>query len=279
MRIFVLTTLAMIAFAANSVLNRAVLADGLIDPLGFAAIRIAAGAAVLALALYLKERRLALRPHQILAPIGLGVYMIAFSLAYLALDAGLGALLLFGTVQLAMFGASVLRGNRPLLAEVLGSAIAFGGLVYLLAPSLGGGPVWPAFAMILAGLGWAGFTLAGRTAPHPLPASAASFLVLVPIAVLAWVLFGELRVSVFGFALAILSGAVTSGVGYLIWYAVLPHLAVPTAALVQLTVPVIAILGGVLLLAEALTMQIAIACALVVAGVALGVEARRRAPD
>ena len=276
MRIILLSVIAMLAFAANSLLNRAALASGSIDPIGFAAIRVCAGAMVLYGAYILRHRAMKIVPSTIWAPIGLVIYMLGFSWAYLSLEAGFGALLLFGVVQLSMFGVGAALGSRPLILEILGGLIAFAGLIYLVAPSMQLGGVLPSLSMIAAGIGWAMFTLAGRGADSALRLSAASFLYIVPVAILAWVVFGEFHFSIFGLAMAILSGAVTSGIGYLIWYAVLPKLEVPTAAMMQLSVPIIAIGMGAVFLAEDVDMRIAIAALLVTIGIGLGIWARAR---
>ena len=276
MKLLIFTSLAMLAFAANSVLNRMALSSGSIDPMGFAAIRVLAGASVLYGVYLIRHRSVKLVPQTIWAPIGLVIYMLGFSWAYLSLEAGFGALLLFGVVQLAMFAVGFFTGARPLGFEMLGAGLAFAGLAYLLAPSLQVGGMAPSLAMILAGIGWAIFTLAGRGARDPLALSAASFLYIVPITAIAWIGFGDIHFSIFGLGLAVLSGAVTSGIGYLIWYAVLPKLAVPTAALVQLTVPIIAIALGAALLGEDLTTRLVIAATAVTIGVGIGIEARRR---
>ena len=277
MRIILLTSLAMLAFAANSILNRAGLLSGGIDPFGFAAIRTISGALVLTLALYLRQRKFFTRPKDIWAPAGLLLYMLAFSFAYTILDAGYGALLLFGAVQLSMFLFASRTASRPLKVEILGSVLAFAGLIYLVAPGLQIGGLLPSLAMIGAGIGWASFTLSGKGAVNPLNASAASFAVIAPITLIAWVAVGVEMPRMDGMIYAIASGAITSAIGYLIWYSVLPQLAVPTAALVQLTVPIIAILGGVLWLGEAVSLRLVIAATLVTLGVAMGIEARRRA--
>ena len=176
----------MLAFAANSLLNRAAMDALLIDPVGFAALRVIAGASVLTLALWFQQKRFFARPTDIWGPLGLVGYMLAFSLAYVALDAGFGALLLFGTVQLTMFAASFGTGQKPLRAEMGGSLVAFSGLVYLLAPNLSAIGLLPSMFMVIAGIGWAMFTISGRGASNPLSASAACFAATVPVTLLAW---------------------------------------------------------------------------------------------
>lgn len=273
-RLILLTCLTMIAFAANSVLNRMAVDSGTIDPSSFAMIRVLAGAVALCMILTVRGGGLPLwdRGRLIGAP-SLAAYMIGFSLAYVTLDAGLGALILFGTVQVTMFGWSALRGSSPTLRQLAGAGIAFAGLVLALWPKdSGGGDLTGAILMVIAGLGWAAYTLAGKGARDPLAATAANFVWTLPI--LAVLLLGPmLHVAPSGIALAILSGAVTSGLGYALWYSILPQLAGQTAAVVQLSVPIIAIVGGAALLGEALSLGLALAAALVIGGIAVAVTA------
>ncbi len=277
MRLFLLTTLTMIAFAANSVLNRAALASGGIGAIEFANIRLIAGAAMLAiLALALRRQFVFGGPGRIAAVAGLLLYLFGFSLAYVSLDSGLGALILFGTVQITMFSGSVLGGERPPAQRWLGAGLAFGGLAWLL---------WPtgqmdlslihAVAMIAAGIGWGVYSLAGRKANDPLLATAANFVIAVPLGLIMTtalpVQMDPVAWTNTGIGLAVISGAITSGLGYALWYTVLPRLAGTVAAVAQLTVPIIAMLGGMLFLNEALTLDFVIAAALVLGGVTLSV--------
>lgn len=262
----------MLAFAANSVLNRLAVADSSIDPSTFAMIRVVSGAVALCLVIWIKGGALPVfERSRIVGSVSLAAYMIGFSLAYLSLDAGLGALILFGTVQVSMFGWSAMCGVRPSARQMVGAAIAFAGLLLVLWPKDGvHADLLGTLLMVLAGLGWAAYTLAGRGAKDPLASTAANFVVATPL--LASVLFvGTLHISPAGVALAILSGAVTSGLGYALWYSVLPRLEGQTAAVVQLSVPIIAILAGVALLGEVVTGTIVIAAALVLGGIALAV--------
>lgn len=264
----------MIAFAANSVLNRMAVDSGTIDPSSFAMIRVLAGAVALCMILTVRGGGLPLLHRgRFVGAVSLAAYMIGFSLAYVTLDAGLGALILFGTVQVSMFVWSALRGARPTRRQVAGAGIAFAGLMIALWPSDGaGGDLIGALLMVIAGLGWAAYTLAGKGAQDPLAATAANFVVAMPL--LAVLLLGTgLHAAPSGIALAILSGAVTSGLGYALWYSVLPQLQGQTAAVVQLSVPIIAIAGGALLLGEALSLTIVLSAALVIGGIAIAVTA------
>lgn len=280
MRVFVLTALTMVAFAANSLLNRAALTGGGIDPVSFGTIRLWAGAATLVVLAWALRGRVVLGgPGRLAGVVGLVLYIYGFSAAYVALDAGLGALILFGTVQVTMFGGSLLGGERPPVLRWVGAALAFGGLAWLLWPG-GGVSLSPAHgaAMVLAGAGWGVYSLAGRKAQDPLLATAANFLLAAPLGVLLGVVLtagpAAAAPEVSGVVLALVSGAVTSGLGYALWYHVLPQLAGSVAAVAQLSVPVIAMAGGMVFLGEALTPEFAIAAVVVLGGVALSVLRR-----
>ncbi len=275
MRLILLTSITMIAFASNSVLNRMAVDSGAIDPSSFALIRVIAGAVALGLILRLRGGVLALRASgRIAGAASLTLYMIGFSLAYSSLDAGLGALILFGTVQVATFGWTYATGT-PLGAGVIsGAVIAFLGLLVALWPdSEAVFGVWGAFCMVLAGVGWAIYTMRGRTAKDPLAETASNFVVAVlPMSLL--LLSSGLHAEGFGIGLAILSGAITSGMGYALWYSLVPLLGGPRAAVIQLSAPLIAILGGVVLLGEHLTAQLLISTALVVGGIAVALTSQ-----
>jgi drug/metabolite transporter (DMT)-like permease len=277
MRLFALTAVVLVAFAANSVLNRLALAGGDIGPAGFAAIRLAAGAATLAAIVRLRGGRVDLvGPGRALGAASLALYMLGFSFAYLTLDAGLGALILFGGVQVTMFAGAVLGRDSVPPRRWMGAAVAFGGLVWLLWPAGRSAPD-PAGAALMAAaaLGWGLYSLAGRRAADPLGATAANFILALPVALVALAFARDLGgATARGVALAVVSGAVTSGLGYALWYAVLPALGASRAAVAQLTVPVIAVLGGVLLLAEAPTARMLMAGAVVLGGIAVSLSRR-----
>lgn len=279
MRLFALTALTMTAFAANSVLNRAALSAGGIDAVSFGVIRLVAGAVILGILVYALRGRVRLGGAQRWIGVGaLLLYIFGFSLAYAALDAGLGALILFGVVQITMFAGGLMGGERMPPRRAIGAALAFGGLVWLLWP--GAGPqisVLHGALMTLAGIGWGLYSLAGRREADGLSGTAANFLLAAPLAVVALVAVAilpegtPLFAAPWGIVLAVLSGAVTSGLGYALWYHVLPGLAASSAAVAQLTVPIIAMAGGMLFLGEALTRDFALAAAVVLGGVALSV--------
>ncbi|MEW2917471.1 DMT family transporter [Ruegeria sp. ANG10] len=274
MRLFLLTTLTMCAFAANSILNRLAIDSGASDPAGFAIIRVMSGALVLTGLVWLRSGHLPLRNRRRIAGAGsLSLYMIGFSIAYLTLDAGLGALILFGVVQITMFAVTSLTGNAPSARQMGGAAIALMGLAYVLWPSEAV-PVDPigAALMTAAGVGWAVYSLVGRFEPDALAGTAANFVIALPVTALALMLtVGGWQMSGAGYLLAVLSGGVTSGMGYAVWYRVLPQLAPSTAAVVQLSVPIIAILAGVLLLGEVASLRLIFGAALVLGGIALAV--------
>ncbi|WP_208347755.1 DMT family transporter [Pseudaestuariivita rosea] len=270
MRLILLTALTMIAFAANSVLNRLALTDGTMGASSFAAIRILSGAVVLVALVWLTSRKDQQKlPFSAVGTLSLALYVLGFSFAYITLDAGVGALLLFGGVQVTMFlGALILREQVP-LERWIGAVIAFAGLIYLMWPA---GADIPPFSgsllMAAAALGWGVYSLAGRGAQAPLNMTAANFLLAVPLGALAFLLVPS-QVTFNGTILAIISGAITSGLGYALWYSILPNLGATRAAVSQLTVPIIAVAGGIAFLDETLTTRFALASALVLGGVAL----------
>jgi len=276
MRLYLLTTATMIAFAANSVLTRAAVEGGHMDPAGFALMRVLAGAVMLTLIVRLRGHHLPLwHRARVVGSASLAAYMIGFSLAYLTLDAGLGALILFGVVQMTMFAHGGMTGAAPTLRQAAGAAIAFAGLTIALWPGPGGqadfiGAVW----MVLAGLGWAVYSIVGRQATDPLAATGANFVLCLPV--VGVLLAGaDFRITAFGVLLASICGALTSGLGYALWYLVLPRMQGATAATVQLSVPIIAILAGILLLGESLNWTIALSAGLVVGGIAFAVRHAR----
>ena len=270
-----LTSLTMVAFAMNSILNRAAIDGGHADAAGFALVRVLAGAVVLCLIVVARGGRIDIRnPRRWGGALALAVYMIGFSIAYLSLDAGLGALILFGTVQISLFAHAGMTGTAPDRQQVIGAGVAFAGLVLALWPSGGvSAGVAGALLMVLAGVGWAAYTVAGRGATNPVAVTATHFLLCLPLmAVLMFV--ADPRLTSAGWGLAIASGGVTSGLGYALWYHVLPGLPGARAAVVQLSVPVIAILIGAVLLGETIGLRVVLAAVLVLGGIALALMSR-----
>jgi drug/metabolite transporter (DMT)-like permease len=275
MRMFLLTALTMAAFAGNSLLNRFAVGSGAIDAASFALIRVVAGAAMLGMLVGLRNRHRGIGWPQVSivavpGVIGLTVYLIGFSVAYVSLSAGTGALILFGTVQITMFAGSVMQGKPVTLRRVAGAAIAFLGLVLLLWPGQVPLALGSVAAMIAAGLGWGIYSLAGANSHDALSSTTINFVLSVPFIVLFWLAIGAAPVNPgFGLWLGVLSGAVTSGLGYALWYAILPTLGAQRGAVAQLTVPLIAAAGGAVLLAEPVGLRFAFASLLVLGGVAI----------
>ena len=273
-----LTTLAMLCFAGNSLLCRLALRGGAIDASSFTAVRLGAAALMMGFLARLGAQG---RPHggSWLSAVALFGYAIAFSLAYVQIGAGIGALLLFGAVQLTMIGWGLLKGERPGATEWFGLALALVGLLLLTNPSVSGSPVVGMVLMLLAGVGWGIYSLRGRRASDPLQTTATNFARTIPL-VLPMVAISFLverpHLSTTGVTAGVASGAVTSGIGYVIWYRALSRLTALQAATVQLTVPVIAALGGVAFLGEQITLRLLGAGALVLGGIAVVIFSRSR---
>lgn len=268
-----LTVAALVAFAANSVLTRAALAGTDIDPVAFTLVRLASGALVLLAAV--RWRAPAAGRGSWPSAMALFGYAILFSLAYRSLTAATGALLLFGAVQVTMVGWGLVRGERLTAMQWLGAVLALAGLVWLLLPGLSAPPPVAAAMMLGAGVAWGIYTLRARGSGDPTRATAANFArALVPAALLALVCAGRLQWDIAGLSLAVASGAVASGLGYAVWYAVLAFIGTHVAAVSQLSVPVITAIAGVALLAEPLTPRLVLAAAAVIGGIALVVTRR-----
>lgn len=278
MRLFALVALTMCAFAANSILNRIGVALQGMDPMDFATIRTGAGAAMLWV---LVMARKAPRPEVFTArrcagALALAIYMVGFSLAYITLDAGLGALILFGVLQILIFGWAVFEGGRIPLLRWVGAAIALAGLCVLLWPN--GDitvPIGGAISMTVAGAAWAAYTLLGRAEADPLGATASNFLLCLPLVALVMIATGIGGMPAPAIITAIIAGAITSGLGYALWYRALPALPTTIAGIAQLSVPVIAVTAGVLFLGEPLTPRLIAAGTLVLGGIAVSLIARR----
>ena len=270
LRIIALTAATMVAFAANSLLCRAALRGGAIDAPSFTAIRLVSGALVLVV---ITQSRRGAEPMRSAgswrAAVCLAVYAIAFSLAYLRLAASTGALILFGAAQLTMISGGLIRGERPTVRQWIGFVVAATGLVLLNLPSLEAPPPDGAALMFVAGVTWGLYSLFGRAATRPLAANAGNFLRSVPMAVafIAFAFATSIHLTSYGIILAVASGAITSGLGYCIWYAVLPSLGAARAAIVQLSVPVIAAAGGLVLLHEPLHRHVIVGGAIILVAV------------
>ncbi len=268
-----LTAAALVAFAANSLLTRAAVGAHLIDPLAFGGIRFATGALLIGL--------IALRHPRPwggswAAALSLLVYVVPFSIGYGRVGAGVGALLLFGSVQATMIARAIASGHRPTLREWIGLSFALAGLVALVLPGARAPDSLGALLMVAAGVAWGVYSLLGRGGRDPVAATADNFVRLLPASLLlcAWGLHAQTP-AVPGVLLAVASGAVASGLGYILWYAAIPHLTPSLAAIVQLAVPPIAALGGVLFLGESLSVRLVACGTAILGGVALAVTERR----
>lgn len=266
-----LTTLAMMAFASNSVLTRLALASHSIDAATFSLVRITAGALMLTvLSRIRRDDPNDRRTPGVGGPLTLFCYVAPFSFAYVRIGAGLGALVLFGTVQVAMISWGILRGERPTSRAWLGLVLAVAGLAALTIPSASRPDLLGVALMVLAGVSWASYSLQGKTAGDPLLANAFSFRWSVsPALILSAVTFRQASATTSGLALAVLSGAVTSALGYAVWYRALRGLSATRAAAVQLSVPVIAAVAAVTLLGETPKVRIVVAGIAILGGVAL----------
>ncbi|PAV25501.1 EamA family transporter [Tamilnaduibacter salinus] len=259
----------MIAFAGNSVLCRAALIGTDLDPASFTTIRLASGALMLWLLIVGRDTGNAPAPPWRSA-IALAIYAACFSFSYVDIATGTGAVLLFGAVQVTMVVRGWLEGERVTALQGVGFALAFGGLVVLLLPTLHAPPLGPALLMVASGVAWGFYTLWGRGSPNPLANNARNFLRSVPLVVaVSLLMIAEFQWDLTGAAYAIASGAITSAIGYAIWYSVLPHLKAAKAASIQLSVPVIATAGGLVFLGEPLTLPFVLISATILAGVGL----------
>jgi drug/metabolite transporter (DMT)-like permease len=277
-RIMTLTVLAMLAFAGNSLLCRLALKDGAIDPASFTTLRLLAGTATLWLVA--RWRYSGKGGGHWLSGLALFVYAAGFSFAYQNLSAATGALLLFGAVQVTMISRGVWAGERLRSLQVLGVVLAAVGLLALLLPGLAAPPLKSALLMLVAGCAWGVYSLRGKGAGDPTRVTAGNFLLACPLALglsLLTVSTGHLGAT--GVACALASGALTSGLGYALWYAVLPRLKAIHAGTVQLSVPPLTAFGGVMLLGEPLTLRLALASVAIIGGIALVLRDKSPATD
>ncbi|MET1163070.1 MAG: DMT family transporter [Pseudoxanthomonas sp.] len=281
-RIASFAALALLAFAGNSLLCRLALAHTNIDVATFTGIRLLAGAATLWLLVKLRGNgRAASAPERAtgnwISAFALFAYASAFSLAYTQLSAATGALLLFGSVQATMIAVGLWRGERLSPLQIGGLCLALAGLVALLLPGLSAPPLVAALLMVAAGMAWGVYSLRGRNARDPVGTTAGNFLRSLPFAALFGVaMIGRLVPDAAGIGYAVASGALTSGVGYAIWYAALPHLGALRAAVMQLSVPVIAAAGGLLLISEPITLRFVLCSLAILGGVLVVIVSGRR---
>lgn len=274
-RTALLTTLAMLAFASNSLLCRVALRDTEIDAASFTSIRLASGALVLALLLRTRGQRPTAAGSWPMAAM-LFAYAVFFSFAYRDLTAATGALLLFGAVQLTMMAWGLFSGERLRGVRLLGVLAAIAGLVWLLLPGLSAPPPGEAAMMLAAGAAWGVYSLLGRSAGEPIAATGGNFVRTLPFAAaLSLATASMASPDPTGVMYAVISGAVTSGLGYVLWYAALPMLAATTAATIQLSVPAIAAMAGAVLLAEPITWRLVLASAAILGGIALTIRGKK----
>ncbi|MFC7290975.1 DMT family transporter [Hirschia litorea] len=279
MRITFLTLLAMLAFAGNSIIARLALSSqgmepALIDPENYALIRLVSGAAVLGVLVGIKQgfSWKIVQAGNWVSAFSLFLYGAAFAYSYVMIDTGLGALILFACVQLTMIGWAVIKGQSLSVWEIAGSLLAFGALIWLVSPGIAAPDPFAAFLMAISGIAWGAYSLRGQTSSSPLNASAGNFILTIPMLI---ILIRPTDLQLSGIALAILSGAITSGLGYALWYSVLPKLSTAKAAIWQLSVPVFAGIGGSLLLSEAWTLRFTIASILILSGVTMAIFAKQ----
>jgi drug/metabolite transporter (DMT)-like permease len=276
-----LTVFALIAFAANSVFCRLALAEPIIDPASYTAIRLITGAIALWLVgAFLREKSFGKSGGSWISAAMLFLYAVTFSFAYISLSAGTGALILFAAVQITMIAVGLYTGERPAILEWLGLFIAIAGLIYLVSPGLTAPSTVGSVLMATAGIAWGIYSLRGRGASDPIGATTENFLLTVPLAVgvvLLWI--STLRMTPLGVLWATLSGSITSGIGYVLWYATLPQLTATRAATVQLAVPVLAALGGVVVLSEAPSLRLIISAVVILGGVGLAVAHHKTIAD
>jgi drug/metabolite transporter (DMT)-like permease len=276
--LWILTTLSLLAFAANSLLCRLALASDQIDPVSFTILRLLSGM----LMLIPISRKLHESPtskpwkNAALSGAALFCYALAFSLGYVSVTAGAGTLILVGAVQVTMLGWALIQGDKISPVKWVGSLISMAGLVYLVFPGISAPDPLGAGLMILSGTAWGIYSIRGRGAVSPIAMTSRNFICTAPLLLLLLIpTFQSLEISARGAIIAICSGAFTSGLGYVIWYRALRHLSTSTAAMVQLLIPVMAAFGGILFLGEVLSTRLITASSLILGGVAMGLINRR----
>jgi len=283
MMMIICTALALIAFAANSLLCRLALGGGLIDPISFTTVRLLSGTLVLFLVAHLvtEPKTTPTARGSWGSGLALFAYAAAFSLAYVSLTTGTGALILFGAVQITMISVALKSGDRVGATQWLGASIALGGLIYLMVPGIAAPDPLAAVLMGVAGIAWGVYSIRGKGAAAPIAMTAGNFrrsAPLVLVLMVGTVVFSFVHLQPAGILLALLSGMVTSGLGYVIWYTALNGLSTTQASVVQLLVPVVAALGGILFLAEPVSLRLIGASALILGGVALALVKRTPKP-
>ncbi len=277
MKTFSYTLFALVAFAFNSILCRLALGAETIDAASFTLIRLVSGAAALiAISLFFDRKESKEKRGNWFSAFFLFTYAVCFSFAYINLTTGTGALILFGSVQATMIFVALLKGERPKILEWLGLIFALSGLIYLVFPGLSSPPILSSALMATAGIAWGFYTLRGKGSTNPLADTSGNFVRAVPMIVFVSLFFlSQIHLSSKGILLAILSGAITSGIGYSVWYAVLKSHTATRAAILQLAVPALAGFGGVIFLAEVVSLRLVSASVLILGGISLAILGRK----
>lgn len=281
LRIILITLLSLSAFAANSLITRFALEETAIDEASFIMLRVVSGALFLWLFLAIKKDKKIVQGGTWFAAFALFIYAVSFTYGYGLIAAGTGALLLFGSVQITMTVAGYREGERLNVIQLVGFVLALAGLVILMLPGISAPSFMGAFLMCISGIAWSIYTLQGRGASSPAASTAGNFIKAAPMAILLWLIVylstnNTIDLANIGVIYALLSGIVTSGIGYIIWYSVLPELKATQAAIVQLSVPLLVTLAGALLLNEAITLRIIIASMTILIGTILVLTFKRK---
>jgi len=281
LRTAVLTACTLVAFASNSVLARMALGSAEADPAGFTLVRLVAGAITLWIVISVRGRKNGSRQHgSWVSAWWLFAYAIAFSFAYVYLATGTGALILIAFVQGTMILSGLKRGERLYALQWVGLAVAMAGLVWLVAPGVAAPSLRGSLIMMVAGIAWGLYSIRGLDVTDPVAVTADNFIRSVPmVMIVAAVVLPTLSLSPIGVLLALLSGSLASGLGYVLWYTALRGLTTTRAAIVHLAVPLLAAIGGVVLLSEPVTTRLVISGAAILGGVAIAVSARERRTD
>ncbi len=277
MKIILYTVFALVAFAFNSILCRIALGTNAIDAPGFTAIRLISGAVTLFLiSSFFVKKEAKTKGGNWISAFFLFAYAICFSFAYISLTTATGALILFGCVQATMIISALVSGERPKFLEWIGLFFALGGLVYLVFPGLSAPPLASSFLMAIAGVSWGFYTLRGRQSTNPLADTTGNFVRSIPLVVLAVLPFlPDIYLTNRGILLAVLSGAIASGLGYSVWYAALKYHTATRAAILQLSVPALAAIGGIIFLSETISIRLLLATTLILGGILLAIIGRK----
>ncbi len=277
MKVFIYTGFALVAFAFNSILCRLALGTDAIDASSFTAVRLISGAVTLGVIFkFLGKNNAESQKGNWLSAFFLFAYAICFSFAYISLTTATGALILFGSVQATMLISAIVSGERPKISEWIGFFVAIFGLIYLVFPGLSAPPLGFSVLMAIAGISWGFYTLRGKGSTDPLAETAGNFTRTIPFVIPASLPFiTQINLSSKGVLLAVLSGAVASGIGYAIWYAALKYHTASRAAILQLSVPLIAAFGGVLLMSETISIRLFIASCAILGGIGTSIMGRR----